>query len=172
MKKALVIIDMQNDFVTGTLGNENCKAIVPNIVEKLKTARENGEFILFTKDTHDSSYLNSQEGFNLPVEHCIIETQGWCIIPELRPDNATIFMKNTFGSVQLAQFCAQNGFNEIELVGVCTGICVISNAMLLKAFCPETLITVDAKCCACVTEESHKYALKAMKTCQINVINE
>lgn len=167
--KLLVVVDMQNDFVDGALGTAEAVAIVPNVVEKVKAAKEAGDQIIFTMDTHEANYLETAEGKNLPIEHCIRETPGWKLIPPLRPLTAgtKIVQKPTFGSTQLSYLVAIEEYDEIELIGLCTDICVISNALLLKATVPETPIIVDASCCAGVTPESHKNALEAMKMCQI-----
>ena len=178
MNKNLIVIDMQNDFVTGPLGTPEAQAIVPNVVRKIEEARANNTRIYFTKDTHYQHYLDSQEGRNLPVPHCIRGTKGHDLIPELQPYeklNAT-YEKETFGSNTLAYDMkleyAMDDVGEIELIGVCTDICVISNALLIKAHCPEVRIKVDASCCAGVTPEKHKAALEVMKSCQIEVIGE
>ena len=180
--KVLVIVDMQNDFVTGTLGTKEAQAIVPNVIEKVKHAEENGDTVVFTQDTHESNYMNTKEGRALPVKHCIEGTDGWTIVPELSdfPKNTRIFQKNTFGSKNLANFLSDKYIEavsiddklKVEFVGLCTGICVISNVLLTKAFIPEAEIIVDSSCCACVTPESHTNALKAMKMCQIDIIND
>jgi len=173
--KILVVVDMQNDFITGSLGTPEAQAIVPKVVDKI---REWDSVILATMDTHGADYLDTQEGKNLPVEHCMHRTEGQFIVEEVSDllwDKTQIFPKNTFGSVNLA--CGINdlykeGYVEVVLIGVCTDICVISNALLIKAFCPEIKITVDATCCAGVTPDSHKNALEAMKMCQINIVGE
>ena len=173
MKKLLIVVDMQNDFVTGVLGTKEAKAIVP-AVEKL--VREFEGDIFFTRDTHGENYRNTQEGRKLPVEHCIRDTEGWEIIPELRDiaDQCQVFDKPTFGSVQLAEhitrIAEKREVDAVYLCGVCTGICVISNAMLLKAAVPEIPIRIVEEACACVTPESHEIALAAMKNCQIEVV--
>lgn len=166
MSKCIVVIDMQNDFVTGTLGTKEAREMLPQLVEKL--TKEDMPLI-FTKDTHGENYLATQEGKKLPVKHCIKGTWGWEIVDELKPfiKNYPIIEKNTFGSVDLPRFVAN--FSEIELVGLCTDICVISNALLLKANFPEKCITVNAVACAGVTPASHENALSAMKMCQINI---
>jgi nicotinamidase-related amidase len=169
MKKALVVIDMQNDFITGPLGNDECRNIVENVVNKVKNF--DGD-IYFTQDSHEENYLETQEGKNLPVKHCILGSDGWQIIPELKPYLDYSIRKETFGSTDLARIISGRKYDEVELIGVCTGICVISNAFVIKAFNPEVKITVDAACCACVTPETHKTALEAMKLCQVEVINE
>ena len=169
MKKALVVVDMQVDFITGALGNEQCRAIVPNVAAKVKSAQESGTDLIFTMDTHGEDYLDTQEGKNLPVPHCIRGTEGWQIIPELKDaadQSGKKVEKDTFGSMDLGRYLSEAGYEEAELVGVCTDICVISNAMTMKAFAPEMVIAVDAACCAGVTPESHRTALKAMKSCQ------
>ena len=171
--KLLIVIDMQNDFIDGALGTKEAVAIVPNVAEKIKKARAAGETVVFTRDTHQKNYLETQEGKNLPVVHCVEGTDGWQISSKLEVGESRIFDKPSFGSMALADYVASlNGLEEIELVGLCTGICVISNAFILKAKLPEVKISVDASCCACVTPESHKTALAAMKLCQINVIGE
>ena len=167
--KLLVVVDMQKDFVDGALGTPEAQAIVDNVVKKVKEAKEAGDQIIFTMDTHETNYLETTEGKNLPVEHCIRETSGWKLIPQLRPLTADtkIVQKPTFGSTQLSYLVAIGDYEEIELIGLYTDICVISNALLLKATVPETPIIVDASCCAGVTPQSHQNALEAMKMCQI-----
>ena len=177
MKKLLIVVDMQNDFVTGSLGSKEARAIVPAVKELIETF--DGE-VWFTRDTHLDNYLETQEGKKLPVVHCIKGSSGWEIIPELKEfaDKAVkIFNKNTFGSVELAReiediqhLAITEKFDEIYLCGLCTGICVINNAMLIKAVTPETPIKIVANACACVTPESHETALNAMRTCQIEVV--
>lgn len=167
--KYLIIVDMQNDFITGSLGSAHAAAIVPNVVEKLK--HFDGQTI-FTRDTHGADYMDTQEGMKLPVKHCIKDTDGWQICDELAPYTQLVIDKVTFGSVELPQIMKlfDEPIEEIELCGLCTDICVISNAMILKAAFPEAKITVDASCCAGVTMESHNTALNAMKAVQIEVI--
>lgn len=167
--KLLVVVDMQKDFVDGSLGTPEAQAIVDKVVEKVKSYKESGDQVIFTMDTHEANYLETAEGKNLPVEHCIKETAGWKLIPQLRPLTADtkIVQKPTFGSTQLSYLVAIGDYDEIELIGLCTDICVISNALLLKATVPETPISVDSSCCAGVTPESHERALEAMKMCQI-----
>lgn len=168
--KLLIVVDMQNDFIDGALGTKEAVAIVPNVVEKIAKARAAGEMVVFTRDTHQQNYLETQEGKNLPVLHCVEGSAGWMISDKLEVGDSRIFNKPSFGSIELADFAASlNGLEEIELIGLCTGICVISNAFILKAKLPEVKISVDASCCACVSPESHKTALNAMKLCQINV---
>lgn len=169
--KLLVVVDMQNDFVSGALGTPEAANIVPYVVGKVVEAVNTGDAILFTQDTHGENYLSTQEGKNLPVSHCVKGTEGWEIIPQLQEYTIgrTCVEKPTFGSTELAHLAAKGGYDEIELVGLCTDICVISNALLLKAALPETPISVDASCCAGVTPASHRNALEAMKMCQIAV---
>ena len=173
MKKLLIVVDMQTDFVTGALGTKEAQAIVPMVAEKIKKAKEDGTDVIFTLDTHEENYLDTQEGKQLPVPHCIKNTEGWMLVPQLRPlaGGCMSVEKPTFGSTRLAHIVGRAGYDEIELIGLCTDICVISNAMILKASVPETPISVDASCCAGVTPESHANALAAMKMCQI-AINE
>lgn len=140
---------------------------MPNVVEKVRNTDAD---IVYTQDTHYDNYADTQEGKKLPVKHCIKNTEGWELIPELKDMPALKgFEKNTFGSVELAEWIKEKGYTEVELTGVCTDICVISNAMTIKAVNPEVEISVDAKCCAGVTPESHRTALNAMKACQISV---
>ena len=175
MKKILIVVDMQNDFVNGSLGNEQAQAIVPKVREKINEYRQRGDTIIFTRDTHDKNYLETQEGRNLPVEHCIIGTDGWNIYDGL-DDGCTVCRyvdKPSFGWPNWGETLGQvvDEADEIELCGLCTDICVVSNALIIKAFFTVTKVTVDAECCAGVTEESHKAALLTMKMCQVNVIN-
>lgn len=137
MNRALIIVDMQVDFVTGSLGTKEAERIVPAVVKKIETEKENGAQIIFTKDTHETNYLQTQEGRKLPVKHCIRQTEGWQIIPELKAytSDAKIIEKPTFGSVELAKELMNA--DQITLIGLCTDICVISNALLLKAYYPE-----------------------------------
>ena len=172
MKNILIVVDMQNDFIDGALGTKEAVAIVPKVEEKIRTF--DGE-VFFTRDTHENWYLETQEGKNLPVVHCIRDTEGWQIRKELDALRKTEPVdKDTFGSTELAgELVAINEDEEIEsitLVGLCTDICVISNALLIKASLPEVPIYVDASCCAGVTPESHENALKAMEMCQIKII--
>ena len=171
MSEILIVVDMQNDFIDGALGTAEAVAIVPyvkNLIENF-----DGK-VFFTRDTHFEDYMQTQEGRNLPVPHCIKGTDGWQIHPELDALRKTEAIdKLTFGSSELAAILGkEERIDGITFVGLCTDICVISNAMVVKAFYPEVPLTVDAKGCAGVTPESHKRALEAMKTCQIRVINE
>lgn len=169
MNRVLIVVDMQNDFVSGSLGTKEAQAIVGNVVAKVREYRECGEEIIFTRDTHTEQYLQTQEGKNLPVVHCVKGTEGWEIIEELTPYVDKVFDKPTFGSIELANYIVDKDYDEIELVGLCTDICVVSNALLLKANLPEKQISVDSNCCAGVTPKSHEAALKTMGMCQIQV---
>lgn len=168
--KYLIVVDMQNDFIDGALGSPEAVKIVPYV----KSIIENfdGE-VLFTRDTHYDNYMETQEGKNLPVPHCIYQTEGWQIHSELETLRKTDAIdKVTFGSKDLVDILKDKDIENITFVGLCTDICVISNAMLVKAFYPEIPVIVDAKGCAGVTPESHKNALEAMKMTQVKVINE
>lgn len=181
MKKILVVVDMQNDFIDGALGTKEAAAIVDNVVEKIKGYEP--DCIYATRDTHEENYMETQEGRNLPVSHCIRGTSGWEVafrVAEAMPQ-AVYVDKPSFGSTALAHemasvFRKECGGRaeelEIELVGLCTDICVVSNALLLKAAMPEVKISVDASCCAGVTPQSHEAALLTMKMCQIQVTGE
>lgn len=188
MNKILVVVDVQNDFIDGSLGTKEAQEIVDKVADRIREYNTNGDLVLFTKDTHEENYLDTQEGKNLPVKHCIKDTPGWGINDTVRHawkeyrdrllvfnSKNNTFYKNSFGSVELANYisclCSDNNFNyDIELCGLCTGICVLSNAVMLKSYLPENKISVNAGCCACVTPESHKTAIEAMKMCQINII--
>lgn len=171
MRKVLIVVDMQNDFIDGSLGTKEAQAIVPNVKRKIQEYKERGDEIIFTRDTHQENYLYTQEGRKLPITHCIEDTYGWQISDSLESENCFYVNKDTFGWLDWEDVL-YNRYDEIELVGLCTDICVVSNALILKATFPETEITVDASCCAGVTPESHKAALTTMKMCQINIINE
>ena len=169
--KVLIVVDMQHDFIDGSLGTEEAKKILPNVEKKIAQYRSCGEGIIFTRDTHEENYLETQEGKNLPVKHCIKDTFGWQISGKLDVADSVVIDKPTFGSTKLMEYLlSKQNISEIQLVGLCTDICVISNAFLLKAALPEVLISVDSRCCAGVTPESHNRALESMKTCQIMVI--
>ena len=168
--KLLIVVDMQNDFIDGALGTAEAQAIVPRLREKIEAWRASGNPVVFTRDTHGEDYLGTQEGRNLPVPHCIKGTHGWQIADALPVEDSPVVDKPTFGSARLAHVVARmEGLEEAELVGLCTDICVISNAMLLKAALPELPVSVDSACCAGVTPQSHENALSAMKMCQISV---
>ena len=173
MQKILIVVDMQNDFIDGALGTAEALAILPKVENKIKSF--DGK-VIFTRDTHGENYLNTAEGKNLPVPHCIKGTAGWQIATPLLPytKDALVIDKPTFGSLNLAETLTKenktNPIAEITLIGLCTDICVISNAMLIKAALPEVPLAVDASCCAGVSPESHERALAAMQICQIRVI--
>ena len=169
MKQLLVVVDMQNDFVTGSLGSAEATKIVPNVVDLVQKCASQGYDVVFTRDTHGSDYLATQEGVNLPVVHCVKDSWGWQIVDQLLPYATKVIDKPTFGSIELANFVASGNYNQVTLVGLCTDICVISNAMLIKAHCLQTLVKVVSSCCAGVTPASHENALQAMKMCQISV---
>ncbi len=171
MKKLLVVIDMQNDFVTGTLGSKDAENIVSNVQAKVKEYKENNYSIIFTRDTHFENYLETQEGRNLPVVHCVKGTEGHEVIKELDTTGYEIIDKPSFGSLELSEKIAIGEYDEVELCGLCTDICVVSNAIILKAKLPETKVSVDPKCCAGVTVESHNAAITTMKMCQVNIID-
>lgn len=184
MKKILIVVDMQNDFVDGALGTTEAQKIVKSVVEKIKAYHQEGDTVYFTQDTHGEDYLDTQEGRNLPIKHCIKGTKGWALVPDVdvlketlktTSNEAIVFEKEVFGSQRLAAFLKEkfgvgNGV-EFEIVGLCTDICVLSNAIVLKTYMPQANIKVDASCCAGVTPESHKNALDAMKMCHIQINN-
>ena len=172
MQNILLVIDMQNDFIDGALGTPEAVDIVPKVREKIKNFDGT---VLFTRDTHGENYMETQEGKNLPVPHCIRGTDGWQIRPELEELRVTEPIdKGTFGSDELGKILRdlndEDPIGIITVIGLCTDICVISNALLAKAFLPEVPIEVDASCCAGVTPESHENALKAMASCQIRIV--
>lgn len=173
--KYLIVVDMQNDFITGSLGTKEAERILPKVLEKVKSFDGT---VIYTKDTHGTDYLSTQEGKNLPVEHCMEGSWGWMLAEELERLSAghKVFNKPTFGSVELVAYLVEQAkeqeVEKIELCGLCTDICVISNAFLIKANLPEVPVLVDASCCAGVTPESHSNALGAMKMCQVTVYNE
>ena len=183
-KKVLIVIDVQNDFVTGSLGTPEAQAIVPNIVKKVEEYRSNEDGIIFTKDIHYDNYLETAEGKKLPIPHCIAGTVGCDIIPELNPDlslnlafNEKIYNKETFGyhwdhAAWLGWLRDAKPIYKIEIIGLCTDICVVTNALCLKTCYPNIELTVDASCCAGTTPDKHKAALDVMESCQINVINK
>lgn len=169
MGRILIVIDMQNDFITGSLGSQEAQAIVPNVKAKIKEYVDRGDRVIFTRDTHEENYLETAEGKKLPVKHCVKDTDGWQIVPALKVEKCEYINKPTFGWLGWDGFCEKD---EIELIGVCTDICVVSNALILKAKYPEAVISVDASCCAGVTPEKHKAALETMRSCQIDVYGE
>ncbi len=169
--KVLVVVDMQNDFIDGALGTSEACAIVDNVAGKIR--KFEGE-VIYTRDTHQPDYLKTQEGKNLPVEHCIKGSNGWEITDKIPvAENAVIFDKPAFGSREIGPYleklAQKETIEEIEIIGLCTDICVISNAMIIKAYLTEVPVSVDASCCAGVTPESHLNALEAMKMCQIKI---
>lgn len=169
-KNVLVVVDMQKDFIDGALGTKEAVAIVDNVAEMIKGF--DGE-VVFTRDTHFDNYLETQEGKKLPVPHCIKESEGWKIdkkLEALRLDSMKVFDKLTFGSMELADYLKSlKSLESVTLIGLCTDICVISNALLIKAALPEVSISVVERCCAGVTPKSHQNALEAMKMCQIDI---
>lgn len=176
MKKVLIVVDMQKDFVDGALGTAEAVGIVDNVVKKIEST--DGDIIV-TYDTHQENYMETQEGKNLPVPHCIRGTEGWQLDKKVQAavdkKGFRAIEKPTFGSTELSEYIKKT-YNpdeiEIELIGLCTDICVVSNALLIKANFLETKVSVDASCCAGVTVDSHNAALTTMKMCQINVIGE
>ena len=172
MRRILIVVDMQKDFVNGALGTKEAVAIVPAVVDKIRQYEKENIFV--TRDTHQKDYLTTQEGRKLPVEHCIEGTPGWELDPTVAEavQGAAIVNKPTFGSTELMNIIreiSEKGEISIELIGLCTDICVVSNALLLKAAVPEVEISVDASCCAGVTPEKHEAALETMRSCQIQV---
>lgn len=181
--KVVIVIDMQNDFINGTLGTPEAAAIVSKVTKRIETAAKD-ELILFTQDTHQSNYLETPEGKKLPVIHCIEGTQGWELHPQIKTaweaneqvislaePNDHIFLKDVFGSTELVAFlqAKQDQITEIELLGVCTDICVVSNGLMIKNTLPELAIKVNKDCCAGATPQSHEAALEVMKMCHIEV---
>lgn len=171
MENLLLVIDMQNDFINGALGTKEAEKILPKVIDKIKNFKGK---IIYTRDTHGNDYLSTQEGKNLPVEHCIEGTEGWQLnekIQQLAEKSESIIInKPSFGSLELAKIIKDLKVSSIEMVGLCTDICVISNAMIIKAALPEVNISVDSSCCAGVTPESHDNALKSMQMCQIKIL--
>ncbi len=184
--KVLIVVDMQNDFVTGALANKDSEKIIDNVKAKVEEYKANEDVVIFTRDTHSDNYMTTEEGKNLPVPHCIECTEGWEIVDELRDladkyklkdlNYINIIDKPSFGSLDLANELDYIGgyttITDIEVVGLCTDICVISNAAIAKAAVPNAHVTVDARCCAGVTPESHDTALNAMRAIQVEVIGQ
>lgn len=166
MKKTLIVVDMQKDFIDGSLGTKEAVAIVENVKRKIAQYRENGDEIIFTRDTHQQNYLETNEGKHLPVMHCIEGTEGWKIAEGLEVPGAIYIDKPGFGYMNWKDYHLE----EVEIVGLCTDICVVSNALIIKATYPEIKVVVDASCCAGVTPESHRAALMTMKMCQVEVV--
>lgn len=180
MKNILIVVDVQNDFVDGSLGTKEAQAIIPNVVKLINTAVTNQDFIFVTSDTHDNNYLQTQEGLRLPVKHCIKNTNGWRINQDVysalekgRMEHITFIEKPTFGSTFLAKkvkdIVNANDIKEVRICGLCTDICVISNALILKANLKDTRIVIDSKSCAGTSVENHNAALTTMKCCQCDI---
>lgn len=169
--KALIVVDMQNDFISGALGTEEAEAIVGAVAKKIAAARAAGMLVIFTRDTHTADYLSTQEGRKLPVPHCVKDTEGWQIDSRLDAADSQIIDKPGFGSPALIHTLSRlPELEQVEFVGLCTDICVITNVMMLKGALPELPISVDSACCAGVTPQSHETALAAMKMCQIEIV--
>ena len=166
MKKTLIVVDMQNDFIDMALGTAEAVAIVPAVTAKIESYVNLGDEVIFTRDTHEENYLSTPEGKKLPVPHCIKGTKGWQIADGLYVEGCKIIDKPNFGWPHWDE----ERFEAVELVGLCTDICVVSNALIIKAMHPDAAVTVDSRCCAGVTPESHEAALKTMQMCQIDVI--
>ena len=166
MKKTLIVVDMQNDFIDMALGTKEAVAIVPKVKEKIQEYVQNGDEIIFTRDTHAENYLQTPEGKKLPVEHCIQRTKGWQIADDLYVEGCKIIDKPNFGWPHWKE----EHLEEVEIVGLCTDICVVSNALIIKATFPDANVKVDSNCCAGVTVETHEAALKTMAMCQIEIV--
>jgi len=165
MKKTLIVVDMQKDFVDGSLGTKEAVSILGNVKNKIEEYKKNGDEIIFTRDTHQENYLSTNEGKHLPVIHCIEGTPGWEIYEGLYVDGCEIINKPSFGYTGWNRY----SFEEVELIGLCTDICVISNALIVKALFPEISVSVDASCCAGVTPQKHAAALETMRSCQVEI---
>ncbi len=168
MKKTLIVVDMQNDFIDMALGTKEAVAIVPRVKEKIEEYAKRGDEIIFTRDTHSEDYLQTTEGKKLPVEHCIKGTKGWEIADGLYVEGSKIIDKPNFGWPHWGE----EKLEEVEIIGLCTDICVVSNALIIKATFPDAHVKVDKNCCAGVTVESHQAALQTMGMCQIEIISE
>ena len=166
MKKTLIVIDMQNDFINMALGTKEAEAIVPKVKEKIQEYIYNGDEVIYTRDTHKEDYLETTEGKHLPVPHCIIGSKGWQIAEGLYVEGCKIIDKPNFGWPHWDK----EKLEEVEIVGLCTDICVVSNALIIKATFPDAHVKVDANCCAGVTVESHEAALKTMAMCQVEIV--
>ena len=178
--RILIVVDMQKDFVDGALGTAEAVAIVPAVAEKIRQYRAAGDLVIATRDTHEENYLSTQEGRFLPVVHCVRGTTGWQLdaaVAEALGEDALIVDKPTFGSTELVQligrYVEQNGEENVhaELIGLCTDICVVSNALLLKAYYHEMPLSLDPKCCAGVTPQKHDAAIETMRSCQIVILD-
>ncbi|MBQ3151461.1 MAG: cysteine hydrolase [Clostridia bacterium] len=165
MKRTLIVVDMQNDFISMALGTKEAVAIVDNVKAKIKEYKDRGDEIIFTRDTHSENYLDTQEGRRLPVEHCIKGTKGWEIADGLYVEGCKIIDKPNFGYPHWDKECLE----QVEIIGLCTDICVVSNALIIKAVFPDAVVSVDSACCAGVTPQSHEAALTTMRMCQIDV---
>ena len=168
----LIVVDMQKDFIDGSLGTPEAVAIVPEVIRRIRRARDEGWTVIATQDTHGENYLDTAEGAKLPVVHCVKGTEGWRIPPEIADalGDSAVVEKPTFGSVDLPRRIAPAEELTIELIGLCTDICVVSNALLLKAHFPEARMAVNSACCAGVTPEKHRAALETMASCQIDIL--
>lgn len=166
MKKTLIVVDMQNDFIDEALGTKEAVAIVPNVKKKIEEYAANGDEIIFTRDTHSEDYLETPEGKKLPVRHCIKGTHGWEIADGLYVEGCKIIDKPNFGWPDWKN----ESLEKVEIIGLCTDICVVSNALIIKASFPDAEVSVDASCCAGVTPETHAAALATMKMCQIDIL--
>ena len=176
MKRVLIAVDLQNDFIDGALGTKEAEAIVDNAVAKIKSYNGEDDIVIATMDTHQENYMDTAEGHHLPVVHCIDGTKGWEINSKVQKAldevDAEVICKPTFGSMQLVERLEELSVKndlEIELIGLCTDICVVSNVLILKALLPDTEIYVDDRCCAGLSEEAHNAALLTMNQCQVNV---
>lgn len=170
MAKTLIVVDMQKDFIDGALGTPEAVAIVPAVIDKIKAYEAAGDTIIFTRDTHGANYLETMEGKNLPVVHCVRDTPGWQIPDEIDKIEYLHIDKGNFGYPYWDMIAQDHGdMDDIELVGLCTDICVVSNALILKAIFPEAKISVDPKCCAGVTPATHNAAIETMRMCQIQI---
>ena len=169
MNKYLIVVDVQKDFVDGALGTPEAQAIIPRVKEKIAECRANGGKVIFTRDTHQKNYLETNEGKHLPVEHCIEDTDGWQVYEGLAESDSVILNKPTFGYLVWRKYIEDSADLEIELIGLCTDICVASNALILKATFPEAVVSVDSTACAGVTPASHEAALNTMRMCQVEV---
>ena len=166
MKKTLIVVDMQNDFIDMALGTKEAVAIVPKVKEKIQEYVKNGDEIVFTRDTHSETYLQTPEGKKLPVEHCIKGTKGWQIAEGIYVEGCKIIDKPNFGWPHWNE----EHLEDVEIIGLCTDICVVSNALIIKATFPDANVKVDSNCCAGVTVETHEAALKTMAMCQIEIV--
>lgn len=166
MKRTLIVVDMQNDFIDGALGTKEAVAIVDNVKNKIREYADRGDEIIFTRDTHHEDYMETNEGKHLPVPHCIKGTYGWEVADGLAVPGAIYIDKPSFGYTEWKDYDLQ----YVEMVGLCTDICVVSNALMIKALYPEINVRVDARCCAGVTPESHEAALTTMTMCQVEVV--